>query len=102
MFLHILAKVPRPTVAIAKNCDFAANFVLLHCLAKWIQPEFVFVRLSGWIVSGWHVLKINVLEEIVKQFAHMRCDRLLVKLRNPDAIGVDWSLGLPDHLLEHI
>lgn len=66
MFLHILTKLHRPSVAIADCSSLARFFILLYCLAQRVQPELVFVRFASRVVPSRHILEVNVLKVIVE------------------------------------
>ena len=100
--LHVLTELHRPPVTVAYGCRLVCALIAPDQLPHWVQPQVVLRRLACWIVAGRYVFEVDVFKVIVEQLANMGRDRLLVESGDLDAVRVDRTVWLFDHLVEHV
>lgn len=65
VFPHVLAELGRPPIAVADRCRLARLLLLFDQLPHRVQPQLVFLRLAGRIVTSREVFEVNILEVVV-------------------------------------
>jgi hypothetical protein len=102
IFLHVLAKLHRPAVAVTDCVCLTRLLVALDELPHRIERQLVLLRLACRVVAGRNILEINVLKVVIEQLADMRRNWLPVKSHRLNAARVDRAVPVFNHLLEHV